>query len=365
MPAATTALAFPRPRTYTAATRPRLWIEPLEPRRVLSFSVDNGILTIHGTDDPEDFIFTIYTGTTIETGPDKLLNLVSFEQDAIQGAPGYGISNLQVRGILLDAGGGNDLVTVEDRTFAAIPMTLLGGAGDDTLAGSSADDLLDGQAGNDSIVASPGNDTLPDAPWVDPGRDPELVYDRYDRLAGRIHLDPDTGALLVTGTDADEVIEIAVPEGQPSRIGVWINEVLTTVPRAAVTRIRVDTAAGNDTAYLYSWGEPISVPVTLIGGAGDDRLAGLWYMSGWPHDGEHFAPDAVGPLTLFGGDGNDTLYGAGGSDLVQGGAGNDYVNGQGGADTLSGGSGTNRIINLDSDLIDEAFVFSAAWVNAT
>src|SRR4051812_33279353 len=103
IPMRTTALAFPRPRTYTAALLPRLWIEPLEPRRVLSVSVDHGILTIHGTDDPEDFTVVIYTGTTIETGPDKLLTLVSFDQRAIPRGAGYGISNLQVRGILLDA----------------------------------------------------------------------------------------------------------------------------------------------------------------------------------------------------------------------------------------------------------------------
>jgi Ca2+-binding RTX toxin-like protein len=49
------------------------------------------------------------------------------------------------------------------------------------------------------------------------------------------------------------------------------------------------------------------------------------------------------PSALYGGLGNDTLNGGGGSDLLYGDGGNDTLNGQGGNDALFGGTGDDTL----------------------
>ncbi|HEX3356785.1 MAG TPA: hypothetical protein VHS31_07435 [Tepidisphaeraceae bacterium] len=53
------------------------------------------------------------------------------------------------------------------------------------------------------------------------------------------------------------------------------------------------------------------------------------------------AQNDFSPMTINGGDGNDTLLGTQDSDLLQGGAGNDVMDGEGGSDTFVGGSGND------------------------
>jgi Ca2+-binding RTX toxin-like protein len=78
--------------------------------------------------------------------------------------------------------------------------------------------------------------------------------------------------------------------------------------------------------------------ITLDGGFGDDRLAGM----------SVFGSPASLPVSLLGGEGNDTLFGGNGNDLLLGGGGNaDFFNTVGGgADVVSGGAG----------FLDKAFV---------
>ena len=62
--------------------------------------------------------------------------------------------------IRVNAGDGNDVVTL-DQTNGALPAAqLLGGDGNDSLTGGSGNDLLSGQGGNDSLFGGAGNDTL-------------------------------------------------------------------------------------------------------------------------------------------------------------------------------------------------------------
>jgi Ca2+-binding RTX toxin-like protein len=88
-----------------------------------------------------------------------------------------------VAGFEVNAGSGSDSVTVARQV--TIPVTLRGGAGNDTLIGGSGpdkliggpgddrlvgragDDLILGCTGNDTIVGGPGNDTLRGGPGRD------------------------------------------------------------------------------------------------------------------------------------------------------------------------------------------------------
>ena len=68
-----------------------------------------------------------------------------------------------VTGISIDSGGGNDTIALQksDGTRAiTIPVTVLGGSGNDTIIGGAAGDFLDGGDGNDSLHGEGGNDSL-------------------------------------------------------------------------------------------------------------------------------------------------------------------------------------------------------------
>lgn len=103
---------------------------------------------------------------------------------------------------------------------------------------------------------------------------------------------------------------------------------------------------------------------TLGGGAGNDRLNG--------DNGNDALSGGEGNDSIYGGNGNDTLLGGAGNDLLRGDVGKDIVLGgdgddnvDGGAtngDTVSGGAGKNVVLGLRSE-INEAFTFSAAWLD--
>jgi hypothetical protein len=306
-------------------------METLERRRLFSYTFENGILTIHGTDAPDDIAIEIETGLAgFGLGPD-VVNRVHAESLLHETGNGWTVNFERVLGIRIEGGDGNDLITVRQLSAGDIPVTLLGGAGNDTLQGGDAADLLDGGAGNDSITASAGADTTPDAPWIPPA-DPTLIVDRRDRVVGAAHLDPDGTLRVTTGDGAQDIIVEAL-DGQPDKIGVWINRVLAAFDRAAVTGVHVDAGAGGDTLRLRSWGDQaIDVPVTLVGGAGNDRLTGLWYMTGY-NEAQPFPVGGVAPVTLIGGEGDDTLFGGRGDSLLDAGPGHDLLEPRGGPTT--------------------------------
>jgi Ca2+-binding RTX toxin-like protein len=90
-----------------------------------------------------------------------------------------------------------------------------------------------------------------------------------------------------------------------------------------VAGFEVNAGNGDDSVRVT---REVLVPVTLLGGAGDDVLVG-----------------GGGPDKLIGGPGDDRLVGRAGDDLIYGGPGNDAIFGGLGADTLRGGPGKDTI----------------------
>jgi hypothetical protein len=90
-------------------------------------------------------------------------------------------------------------------------------------------------------------------------------------------------------------------------------------------QLRVVTGAADDIVTV-SYGFPGTIPITLDGGAGNDRLSG-----------------GDGPETLLGGPGDDELKGYAGNDLLDGGDGNDTLSGYSGSDVLHGGAGDDNL----------------------
>ena len=91
--------------------------------------------------------------------------------------------------------------------------------------------------------------------------------------------------------------------------------------------VRVEGGEGNDTLGIEL--TMPAVPITILGGGGDDKITGT-----------------DGASTLDGGPGNDTVSGGGGADIVLGGEGDDEVSGDGftsaSPDVIDGGPGSDR-----------------------
>ena len=174
------------------------------------------------------------------------------------------------------------------------PVTLNGGAGDDTLLGRDADDLLRGGDGND-------------------------VADFAAATAGmRVSFDGSGGTVRI-GDDVETVLG----------------------------------GSGNDTLD----GGAATEAVTLMGGGGDDVITGGAFadvlMGG---DGADTLDGGDGDDRLYGQDGDDVMTGGDGADSLRGGAGADRLDGGDGNDRIvpgrSGGEGDTVIGGDGFDLVD-------------
>ncbi len=135
-----------------------------------------------------------------------------------------------------------------------------------------------------------------------------------------------SGLLSITGTEHNDRITIRTAKTQ-GYISVSMNGQRRLFEQSKITSIKVNALAGNDDLLVWAKGTPISVPMKISGGAGNDNLSG-----------------ATGNDTINGGSGNDVLYGGKGDDRLRGDFGNDTVAGADGDDNLSGGRGKNTII---------------------
>ncbi len=117
-------------------------LELLESRRLLSVTLEAGVLTVTGTEQADQL--AVGRSTTMIVVND---NGTSSEWDPAQ-----------VQSIVVNALGGNDQVGVMRPVMK--PLTANGGAGDDALRGSHGREKLNGEAGNDRLFGGGGGDAL-------------------------------------------------------------------------------------------------------------------------------------------------------------------------------------------------------------
>jgi len=151
----------------TAPLPLRPFIDPLEPRRLLSASLKGDVLYVEGSSLSDSILIRQEPGPTdapvysVEIGPndgsDRLTQLFQF--------PARSVGSILVR-----AGSGNDLVDMAIATYAvpaivgfapvAVPTNVDAGLGDDQVYGGTARDSVYGSFGNDQIFGGDGNDFL-------------------------------------------------------------------------------------------------------------------------------------------------------------------------------------------------------------
>lgn len=200
--------------------------------------------------------------------------------------------------------------------------------------------------------------------------------------------EPSWTILLVGGPGADSFRVALSPDGKtyeidsvaPLEVGgkvCWHPEgdplqLLCDAPMIAGFEVRGE--GGDDSLEVSS---TVRVPVTLIGGNGDDRMLGGSgddrVTGGDGEDritvgaGNDSCSGGVGNDIISGGGGNDTVVGdlgqdgvfggygddlalgGAGSDTLGGGIGNDFLNGGAGNDMASGGPGNDRFVGGDRD----------------
>ena len=138
-------------------------VENLEDRRLLSATLDAGVLKIAGTDNADRVLVAsvlsrVYVvETTITPGENGAPPTITTTRSSFARA--------DVKSIEANLGAGNDRMVVSDNRFllrgsTPIPATVNGEAGNDYIATGSGDDTLNGGDGNDILVADGGKDTV-------------------------------------------------------------------------------------------------------------------------------------------------------------------------------------------------------------
>jgi Ca2+-binding RTX toxin-like protein len=278
--------------------------------------------------------------------------------------------------LVLNANGGDDVISAGNGLSTLIQLTLDGGSGNDTINGGDGNDFLFGGDGNDFVDGNRGNDTGflgagDDVFQWDPG-------DGNDTVEGQAGLD----TMLFNGANIAENMDLSA-NGERLRmtrnvanIVMDLNDVETvsinalggadniavhdlhatdvkqvsielagvvggTTGDGAIDSVSVDATAGNDTVNIT--GDATSVAVTGLAtttlvrnGEDGDKLI---VNGGGGNDALDASTLNGMSLTLDGGAGNDILLGGRRADILLGGDGNDFVDGNQGNDTAFLGAG--------------------------
>jgi Ca2+-binding RTX toxin-like protein len=287
-----------------------------------------------------------------------------------------------VKGINIDAGGGNNFVSVD--TTLTIDTTVFAGDGNDTIAtGAGTDSIIAGDGDNvisstglggngDTLIAGAGDDHFTDNAYcvITAGDGNNLIEIPSGNVTSGSGNDTIGGASgdfefnifsgdgddsITTGDGADFIdcgngrdtvvsgdrFDHIVAGGDPvTGIGAFIDSGNAFDHIEAVFATTILSGAGDDDVT-------VDAADSIGGGDGNDRItANLWagkINAGAGDDLVRCNSDAAHPASLVGGDGNDSLSSSGGRDSLYGNAGRDDLRGGDASDLLSGGGGDDRL----------------------
>jgi len=297
-------------------------------------SLDGGVgedlLVWRGTGDGNDTVSGGSGGDVVEVRGDSTGNIFGIAQTTegrlrVEEGPSVLTVDFDVKNMEVNAGTGDDLVTVGDVSQVVLStLTLNGDAGNDTLtaAGSTPGSVRmarNGGAGMDSVFGGDGAETLSG------GDDDDVLAGG----GGNDILNGDNGADAISGDDGDDTI--AGGDG---------NDVVS----AGNGNDSVSGGAGNDTVDGGSGDD------TLRGQFGDDSLIGSFGADSI--DGGLGSDDLIGAAgddTLDGGRNNDVIIGNSGNDILLGNHGNDFIRGNGGSDEIVAGDGDDTVFAGDGE----------------
>jgi hypothetical protein len=253
-----------------AARAHRSWIEPLEPRRMLSLTLEDGLIVYRGT-AADDYVLVV-------ANPWNEPYVMVFDDSDVPVV----FRREEVRGIVMYGGDGNDRLGACSGGSFHIPMTLIGGGGDDSLLGGSGAGLLVGGAGEDYLdsrvvyadAIAPVSDQEPVAVGeellVHAGDGPDtLVGDgtaaheyRGGAAAERVSVHVHRGTLRINTLSDCEFFEVSA-NGQVryGTAGSYILSIPDLLGYATSGRVEVRTSRYADHAQLDAYAARIGVEV--------------------------------------------------------------------------------------------------------
>jgi Ca2+-binding RTX toxin-like protein len=304
------------------------------------------------------------------------------------------------------AGDGADRVRVQD---IPLPVTVDGGAGDDTLTGGKGadtliggdgDDFVDAQQGADTVLLGAGDDVLA---WsagdgddvVEGGKGTDSLRmsgnsggERFEAssagLRVRVSRSNANGAETVDTGAIERLSEFSFGGADTLVVDNLAGTALTDidaslfdfgVPGGNQDVVVVSGSAGNDSIKATSDASGVSVTglqprvhltgtepagdrVEINGLSGDDTIdstgldATKMRLRADGGAGGDVLLGGAGDDVLSGGDGADVLFAGGGDNVVFGGAGDDILRGEAGDDFLDGGAGDDVLIgNAGDDIL--------------
>jgi Ca2+-binding RTX toxin-like protein len=277
--------------------------------------------------------------------------------------------------LIIDALGGNDVITAAGLAAGSVQLTIDGGAGNDTITGSDGNDMLLGGDGNDTVIGGRGNDVA----FLGNGNDtftwnPGDGSDVVEGQAG-------TDTLVFNGANVNEKIDISA-NGSRARLTRDVGNV--TMDLNGIEHIQLATLGGADTVTVNDLtgtdvkqvaidlsgtpgsgkgdGQPDTVivngtnggdTISVVGSGSSvlvNGLAAQVTVNGIDAGLDQLVvnglagSDVINASALHAGGVNLTLNGGDGDDIITGSAGNDIVNGGRGNDTALLGAGNDTFV---------------------
>jgi Ca2+-binding RTX toxin-like protein len=310
--------------------------EKLENRRMFSVTasvdVNADILTIVGNEAADSVRVLKTNATTVRV-------------EDLTTAQVFDFLASEVSSIRFEGAAGNDrfeLVAGTGTRRLNVPVTALGGIGNDTMISAGGDDRLEGEAGSDSLVSGDGADSLFGG----------TQNDVIDAGAGDDFVDGGAGADQMqagAGTDTvDYSARIARVSVDLRGQGFGRGIIRPTFHGEALER---DTLAGFENANGGAGSDILtgsSAVNRIFGNGGNDKIKGLGGNDDlFAGPGNDTVSGAEGRDDIEGGSGNDLLLGGADNDAIDGEANNDTLIGGSGRDVLNGGSGNDLIFAQD------------------
>jgi Ca2+-binding RTX toxin-like protein len=307
---------------------------------------------------------------------------------AVQGSEGA------LDGLVVNALGGNDVVSAAGLPAGIVGLTVDGGAGNDSITGSAGNDLLLGGDGNDFIVGGRGDDIAlmgagNDTFVWNPGDGSDTVEGQGGtdtlqfngaNIAERIDLSANGSRLRFSRDVANITMDVnGVERVNFAALGGADTITVNDLTGTGVTDVNLDLAgtlggtAGDNAADTVVVNGTAGADNIAIAGSGSSvvvsGLAATVHVRHAEAANDSLQVNGLGgddtinastlnagviALTLNGGDGNDLLVGSAGNDLIVGGRGNDVAlmgagddtfvwNPGDGSDTVEGQGGTDTL----------------------
>jgi Ca2+-binding RTX toxin-like protein len=345
--------------------------ENLESRRMLSASLNNGVLRVSASEASDSIVLTVESG-----------RIVVMTNGALDGR----FARSSVRRIAIDALDGDDTVQLASNITA--PAYIKAGDGDDIVTGGGGNDTIFAGDGDDMVRARKGDDRI----------DPGAGFDLLDGGAGSDTIDftsATTGMTIgmngyarirTTNVRVTNFFSMEIADGSRFDDEIFGNSTTTLIRGnggndkleafgaptelfggagddvlldAPGWRNLLDGGSGSDTAdYSAHFDNPVTVSLDELrndGEAGENDLvrAAENIKGGYKNDtlignaAANVLDGNLGDDTILAHAGNDRLIGGWGNDKLDGGAGNDTLNGDGDNDTLIGGTGADALFGGD------------------